>query len=59
MIEFLAIDYAFYVYGSFLSFITVVIICTNNAVRYHKKTLDHIKNTIIETEQRNNSGNIG
>jgi len=53
MIEFLAIDYAFYVYGSFLSFITVVIICTNNAVKYHKKTLDHIKNTIHQMSKNN------
>lgn len=53
MIEFFAMDYAYYVYISFLSFITVVIICTNNAFKHHKNTLDRIKNTIHQMSDDN------
>jgi|TARA_B110000438_G_scaffold76480_1_gene76659 heme exporter protein D len=53
MMEFFAMDYAFYVYSSLLAFLSVIIICTKDAFRHLSKTLGHIKNTIHQMESDN------
>jgi heme exporter protein D len=53
MIEFFAMDYAFYVYSSLLAFLSVIIICTKNAFTHLSNTLSHVKNTIQQMDNDN------